>query len=632
MVQVKPSPKSTPPKGKTNDQGKGHTKAKADTKKHQKKHKKVGHGHKSKKKAPKKAPKGGKKKAPKGGKSKKGAKGGKVDVGGYAKAALALAKKGAPASALLAVAKKAFKSGNVAKAKAFLAVAEAAADTQKEEPKVQKPLENLLDVLHRKQGKALTLNPAALAAQQAKAKMTHAAKPAAKAAAPPIKKAAAPKPVTAPAAKKPATVKKAITKKTTVTKSIPAHKAVTITKPKKAGKGHVEKLASKLSHGKLPTGNPKKPHVEHKKAEDNLPDKKDGFGFSGNGKHAASPKVKKPKNPSAKPKKPNTGKKVKHETFGFKAGKKAAPGKKSKAKKKTKAMSMKKKTMTASKLPAPATMLGESNSAGEHLAMEAADDMHLWVNGKPVDSKALKQKEALANSLKKNAMKERGEKSRLNRLTPTMELKNKHNARLAAANMHIWVDGRPQVPKKKKKTKKIVLLPQKLGESAEGMDKMRTMKLLGTHIRDTSKALQTQGEIPNTAEYNFSVRNTDRANRSMGTARKLYVDVELPSNAKLEDAYFYLEHTSKKAADISQSCKLEQGGKKARVHCFLPYVKSLVDVHVRAKYDGDQKALQKLTSAQVHATLHEGHEVLTTTSLQAVQPMKLLHRMPHEEA
>ena len=108
--------------------------------------------------------------------------GGKVDVGGYAKAALALAKKGAPASALLAVAKKAFKSGNVAKAKAFLAVAEAAADTQKEEPKVQKPLENLLDVLHRKQGKALTLNPAALAAQQAKAKMTHAAKPAAKAA------------------------------------------------------------------------------------------------------------------------------------------------------------------------------------------------------------------------------------------------------------------------------------------------------------------------------------------------------------------------------------------------------------------------------------------------------------------
>merc|ERR1711959_298693 len=271
MVQVKPSPKSTPPKGKTDDQGKGHTKAKADTKKHQKKHKKVGHGHKSKKKAPKKAPKGGKKKAPKGGKSKKGAKGGKVDVGGYAKAALALAKKGAPASALLAVAKKAFKSGNVAKAKAFLAVAEAAADTQKEEPKVQKPLENLLDVLHRKQGKALTLNPAALAAQQAKAKMTHAAKPAAKAAAPPMKKAAAPKPVTAPAAKKPATVKKAITKKTTVTKSIPAHKAVTITKPKKAGKGHVEKLASKLSHGKLPTGNPKKPHVEHKKAEDNLP-------------------------------------------------------------------------------------------------------------------------------------------------------------------------------------------------------------------------------------------------------------------------------------------------------------------------------------------------------------------------
>merc|ERR1711924_192952 len=99
-----------------------------------------------------------------------------------------------------------------------------------------------------------------------------------------------------------------------------------------------------------------------------------------------------------------------------------------------------------------------------------------------------------------------------------------------------------------------------------------------------------------------------------GTARNLYVDVDLPSAATLEDAYFYLEGKSE-AENASQNCKLSQGtmNTKPRVHCFIPYVKSLVDVYVRAKFHGDQKALHALTGASVDGTLHEGHEILKTT-------------------
>merc|ERR1712139_457268 len=105
--------------------------------------------------------------------------------------------------------------------------------------------------------------------------------------------------------------------------------------------------------------------------------------------------------------------------------------------------------------------------------------------------------------------------------------------------MHIWVDGVPVVKKKKTEVVKPVRAVRRLGEGVEGLDKLRTMQLVGSHIYDTSTTMKMQNKIPNTAEYNFSVRNTDSRNKSMGTARKLYVDVELPAEAKLEDAYFY---------------------------------------------------------------------------------------------
>merc|ERR1711939_296816 len=171
---------------------------------------------------------------------------------------------------------------------------------------------------------------------------------------------------------------------------------------------------------------------------------------------------------------------------------------------------------------------------------------------------------------------------------------------------------------------------------AEGIEQMRGMRLVAKHIRDTSKSVSDQNEIPSDAEYNFSIRNTDEHDKSMGVAKNIQLEAALPKEAKLMDAYFYLEATKPHEDPQSKSCHLSHGDQDGgdgipRVKCVVPYIKDLVDVYVRAHYDGDQQALSKLSeNSDVDVTLHEGHEVLKTSKLSALQKVPLLKRMHHD--
>jgi len=143
-----------------------------------------------------------------------------------------------------------------------------------------------------------------------------------------------------------------------------------------------------------------------------------------------------------------------------------------------------------------------------------------------------------------------------------------------------------------------------------------------------------QNKISPDAQYAFTIRNTDVHDQSMGVAKDVHLDVKLPKKAKLNDAYFYLE--AKGNADPeSRNCKLSQGSDNGdgmpRISCVVPQMRDIVDVYVRAHYDGDDAELSKLTGDVVDATLHEGHEVLTTAQVAALQKSPLLKRMHHDE-
>merc|ERR1712178_588890 len=143
---------------------------------------------------------------------------------------------------------------------------------------------------------------------------------------------------------------------------------------------------------------------------------------------------------------------------------------------------------------------------------------------------------------------------------------------------------------------------------------LRDMSLVATHLKDPRRKMKS-GELPGVVDYDFSVRNTNKASKSLGTARNIHLDVDLPKAAKLQDASFYLEGNNPKEVPSSQSCKLhhDTNTANAQVNCFLSHVHSIVDVHIRASYEGDQKALHALTGQVLDGTLHEGHEVLKTT-------------------
>lgn len=292
--------------------------------------------------------------------------------------------------------------------------------------------------------------------------------------------------------------------------------------------------------------------------------------------------------------------------------------------------------------------LGESD---EHRAMENADVENIWINGKPVDVQAMhakqhKQKVALQKAAAKAA------------LTPEKEVAAKKTAQNLADDLHIWVNGQPHVSKTAAKQKQEVVKSMSkpeiaaeqapaveetkakptpaLGESAEvqaeGIEQMRSMKLVATRNQDTSDNKDMQGKIPSHTEYNFSIRNTDKGDKSMGIAKNVHLQLAFPKSAKLQDAYFYLEAEGKEDPQ-SMNCKLNQDDAPT-VNCMVPKIKDLVDVYVRTHYDGDQESLSKLTGddaeSSVVGTLHEGHEVLTTTQLPALAKTKLLKRMHHD--
>jgi len=273
----------------------------------------------------------------------------------------------------------------------------------------------------------------------------------------------------------------------------------------------------------------------------------------------------------------------------------------------------------------------------EHMLSEKANELHVWVNGKPGILKKLEAK-------KKIVQRQKTAKALPSPHTdPKKEISQKSKANRQADDLHIWVNGKPHVSKLAKKTHKAVVhntikasrTHNDLGEGmdineveAEGIEKMRAMKLIAKHIQDTSQSLSEQNKIPSDAEYNFSIRNTDEHDQSMGVAKNIQLEAILPKGAKLMDAYFYLEATKPHEDPQSKSCQLEQdsGDGVPRVRCVVPYIKDLVDVYVRAHYNGDQKALESLSSHNVDVTLHEGHEVLKNMQLSAVQSRPLLKR------
>lgn len=340
--------------------------------------------------------------------------------------------------------------------------------------------------------------------------------------------------------------------------------------------------------------------------------------------------------PKAKAKTPNA--KARNAPAAKKKKKKAAPKGKSKVVQKKKKPALSHETFGFGQKPAT---LGDAVDAktraqAEEQAKQQADDLHIWVANKPVNSMALMKKIKLKAKLRKNALHERSEKKRLSKLTPAKELTNKHQARLVADSLHVWVDGVPHVAKKKTHLLKAVTAKpdRKLGENAgvEDMNTMQaTMKLSASSRVDSSKAMKLQNKIPHRTEYTFTVHNTDAKEQSVGVARNMHVHMDLPKNAQVEDGYFYLEGKTK-ADKMSHSCKITNGDQNtnAHVNCFLPYVKSLVDIHIRANYRGDQNALRTLSDQFVHAELHTKGQVVTRTRTHALKTQGLLQRMPND--
>lgn len=615
---------------------------------------------------------------------------------------------GATAKQLLLIAKKAYSQGNRAKAKAYLAAAEEVEAKKEEED--SKPKEHLLDILRRKQGHAVRLNAASVAAQQAINTMAHT------------------KFDTKGPQKKPAVETVSVTKAHSVSTTSPLNDAdkeerdaekallatqkaarIAIAKAKarvaavKARRGakhapfhklkdHVKDAGSSLleQHDDGKTIRVQKDAMKLKKGElKNAPGPggKDAFGFSSNDrrsrgeadkqadkedkkkaeekekekKEAASktgddkkdsPDAKKENEP-AKPKHSEESKDAKDaskaESFGFGGDKEKESQKSDKNKDSSKAQSE----------PHKHVELGESASVKvldratvEHDAMEASDDLHVWVNGKPIDVNAMKAKAAKQAQMARNKSSEKSEKNRLQQLRPEKEVATKKQASSVADDMHIWVNGQPVVTKAAKKAKDVVVVPtlvtkgpeeapkdvvakktvsarKDLGE-AEGLTEMRKMKLVATHVQDSSKSMDEQNQFSPDSEYNFSIRNTDEKHQSLGLAKNIHLDVKLPKSAQLKDAYFYLEAEGKDDPQ-SKNCKINtDAGDGPSVNCEVPSVKNLVDVYIRAHFDGDQKVLSQLTSSMVDGTLHEGHEVLTSSQIAAVKKMPLLKRMPHD--
>merc|ERR1711959_421478 len=241
---------------------------------------------------------------------------------------------------------------------------------------------------------------------------------------------------------------------------------------------------------------------------------------------------------------------------------------------------------------------------------ELGESMHLWINNKPIQAVLHKKPKVAARKV----------------VSPQKEVANKKKANQIANLEHIWINGKPYVSKTAAK-KKTAVVPKQLGE--EGLEQMRAMRISAKHVGGSSNAVENQNRILGDAEYAFSIHNTDKEGKPMGLAKKVQLAVNLPKEAKVNDAYFYLEAKGKEDPK-SMNCKISHGNGKtdSRVSCLVPQIKDLVDVYVRAHYDGDQRVLQKLTKAHVHATLHEGKNVLTDTAVSAVKKLPLLKRMP----
>jgi len=262
--------------------------------------------------------------------------------------------------------------------------------------------------------------------------------------------------------------------------------------------------------------------------------------------------------------------------------------------------------------------LGDGNRVTqEKMATQLEDDLHIWVNGRPHVPKMAKKE--LSAVVQHGVQKTRTAAEKEN---PAVAEKPAEDA--AASSTASTTD---------------------LGESntvvesedaeTEGIDSMRAMKLVVKHVQDSSQSLDDQDMVPSEAEYSFSIKNTNAHDQSMGIAKNIHLDASLPKAAKLKDAYFYLEATDPHEEPKSLNCKIiqEDGSGNPKVNCEVPYVKEIVDVYVRAHYDGDQKALSELASDSdndVDVTLHEGHQVLSTAKLSALRKNKLLKRMHHD--
>ena len=563
---------------------------------------------------------------------------------------------GVPAGALLAMAKKAYAIHNKAKARAYLAAAEEVAAKEQKKKLNQKPPENLLDILRRKQGKAKKMNPVALAANRAvnsfgkeitqedvaKAKKhvgetkvpvtadavlselhKTAANPDAADEISEFTDAAAKEQLDAEThllatqkaasvaiAKAKARVMKAMARSKTRRNKIMQKKAKALLKKKiaKADK-IVQKRADNLFKKKVPRSKmvarkyslgqmltllsqklQKGQFSKEAKGKGPMHGAGDEFGFGGKKQKLKKKTAEKASVDSPKHRvKLQEKKAVRNNSFGF--GKMSTPNKNEALK--------------------PTAELGES--------------LHLWINNKPIHNAKPKK----MHSTQKAATRKTS--------TLTSSTANSEKAASRLADMeHIWINGKPVVSKKssKKKTavvKKVVdikkVKKQELGE--EGLEQMRAMRITAGHEGGTSQSIEDQNKYNADSEYRFSIHNTDKDGHPMGIAKKVFLNVKLPKGAQVSDAYFYLEAVGKEDPK-SLNCKIAHGDAKTKpsVNCMVPQVKDLLDVYVRAHYNGDQKALTKFANDKVHATLHEGKTVLSTTKISAVKKMKLLKRMP----
>merc|ERR1711998_671220 len=206
---------------------------------------------------------------------------------------------------------------------------------------------------------------------------------------------------------------------------------------------------------------------------------------------------------------------------------------------------------------------------------ELGESMHLWINNKPIQAVVHKKPKVAARKV----------------VSPQKEVANKKKANQIANLEHIWINGKPYVSKtaaKKKtavvkaavvdKANKKAVVPKQLGE--EGLEQMRAMRISAKHVGGSSNAVKNQNRILGDAEYAFSIHNTDKAGKPMGLAKKVQLAVNLPNEAKGNDD------------PKSMNCKISHGNGKtdSKVSCLVPQIKDLVDVYVRAHYDGDQKA------------------------------------------